>query len=544
MNRPVVYLVYFKNWPAQYGERTIMHLLDPDNYLVTIHAASSMLVGAAIAVLGVYVLIGERGSRIGVVFWGFSASIGIWLAAFGATYASLHEPQAFFWIKFAQIGVVFIPVTILALAFMIVQRTGEFRRIIWASVAVSTLFCLGVIFTDLHIRGVYHYFWGYYPQYGPLGAFFLLYFFGIMASILRLYWIEYRGSTNARRKKRLKGLLIAFSIGYLASADFLAAFGVPLYPFGYIPMIPFLFITGYVIMRHRLADITPELAAVQILETMQGAVIVVDLEGKIRVINRAAHIMLGYHNEDVRDRDLSTIIELPPGLKDHRRLRERNILDHEMSWEDKGGRRIDISVSVSPMTERDGLPVGIVYVAHDITRRKKAEQRLEQLALYDALTGLPNRTLFFDRMNLLLALAKRNQYVLALLYMDLDRFKTINDTLGHEVGDQLLQEAAKRMTSCTRKSDTVARMGGDEFLGICGRITAAGDASVVARKIIAALAEPFTIQGNACTIGVSIGISLYPMDGDELEMLVNKADTAMYRVKESGPGGYAYFSAP
>jgi len=522
----------------------IMNLLDPDNYMVTIHAASSMLVGAAIAVLGVYVLLSERGSRIGVVFWACSASIGIWLAAFGATYASLHESQAIFWIKFAQIGVVFIPVTILVLAFTIVQRTGEFRWIIRASIAVSTLFSLGVIFTDLHIRGAYHYFWGYYPHYGPLGVFFLLYFFGIMASIIRLYWIEYRGSTNDRRKKRLKGLLIAFSIGYLASADFLAALGVPVYPFGFIPMIPFLFITGYVIMRYRLVDITPELAAGQILETMQGAVILVDLEGKIRVINRAAHIILGLQNEDIRDKDLSTIIDLPPALKDHRRLRKENILDHEMIWVDKDGRRIDISVSVSLMTERDGSPVGIVYVAHDITRRKKAEQRLEQLALYDALTGLPNRTLFFDRMNLLLALAKRNQYVLALLYMDIDRFKTINDTLGHEVGDQLLREAAKRMTSCTRKSDTVARMGGDEFIGICGRITTAGDASVVARKIIAALAEPFIIQGNACTIGVSIGISLYPADGDELEMLVQKADTAMYRVKESGPGGYAYFSAP
>ncbi|MGC1454369.1 MAG: diguanylate cyclase [Nitrospirota bacterium] len=522
----------------------IAQLLDPDNYVVTIHAAASMFVGVAIAVLGVYVLIRERGSHIGVVFFAFSVSICTWLAAFGATYASLHEPQAFFWMKFAQIGVVSIPVTILLLALTIVRRVDEFRTIIRVSVAVSTILCLGVVFTNLHIRGVYHYFWGYYPQYGPLGVFFLIYFFGVMTSVLWLFWIEYQGSTNERHKKRLKGLLIAFSIGYLASVDFLAAFGVPLYPFGFLSIIPLIFITSYVIMRYRLVDITPELAAGQILETMQGAVIVVDLEGKIQVINRAAHILFGCQNEDIRDRDLSTIIELPPDLKDHRRLSEGNILDREMTWKDKDGGRVDISVSVSPMTERDGSPVGIVYVAHDITRRKRAEQRLEQLALYDALTGLPNRTLFFDRMNQLLALAKRNQYVLALLYMDLDRFKTINDTFGHEVGDLLLQEAAKRMTSCTRKSDTVARMGGDEFIGICGRIAAAGDASFVARKIIAALTEPFTIHGNECAIGVSIGISLYPMDGDELEMLVNKADTAMYRAKESGSGGYAYFSAP
>jgi diguanylate cyclase (GGDEF)-like protein len=165
------------------------------------------------------------------------------------------------------------------------------------------------------------------------------------------------------------------------------------------------------------------------------------------------------------------------------------------------------------------------------------------LALYDALTGLPNRALFFDRMIQLLALAKRNEFVLALLYMDLDRFKIINDTLGHDAGDALLKEVSQRMTSCLRKADTVARMGGDEFICICGRITAPQDAGVVAEKILAVLSEPYHLKGEVCTIGTSIGISIYPQDGDNVETLVSKADTAMYRVKEQGKGGYAYFSA-
>jgi diguanylate cyclase (GGDEF)-like protein/PAS domain S-box-containing protein len=459
-------------------------------------------------------------------------------------YASLQVTQALFWVRFATMGVTFIPASALALAFALVQRADEFRRFIRTTVALSTIFCLGVAFTGLHIRGVYRYFWGYYPQYGPLGVLFVAYFFCITIYILRLYWLEYRGSTNNRRKNRLKGILIAFSIGYLASFDFLAVFGTPFYPVGFIALSVFLFITARVIMRYRLVDITPELVAGQVLETMPGAVIVVDLEGKVRLINRAALIMLGSQKAAVLDKDLSSVIELPHDLKDHRLLRERNILDYEMIWAGKNGQRVDISVSASPIKEKDGSLVGTVYIISDITKRKIAEQRLERLALYDTLTGLPNRTLFFDRMNQLLALAKRNQYVLAVLYMDMDRFKVINDTLGHEVGDLLLQEVAKRMTSCTRKSDTVARMGGDEFISICARIAAAADASVVARKIIAALAEPFTIKGNECSIGVSIGISLYPMDGDESETLVNKADTAMYRVKESGRGGYAYFSLP
>jgi diguanylate cyclase (GGDEF)-like protein/PAS domain S-box-containing protein len=178
----------------------------------------------------------------------------------------------------------------------------------------------------------------------------------------------------------------------------------------------------------------------------------------------------------------------------------------------------------------------------DITERKLVEQRLERLALYDTLTGLPNRMLFFDRMNQLLALARRNQYVLALLYMDLDNFKHINDTYGHEVGDLVLTEASKRMTANTRTSDTVARMGGDEFIGICARIAAPGDAAVVARKIIKALAMPFQVKGLELTIGVSIGISIFPLDGDDAETLLNKADAAMYKIKEGGKGGFRFFS--
>ena len=250
------------------------------------------------------------------------------------------------------------------------------------------------------------------------------------------------------------------------------------------------------ITRYKLIDITPELAAGQVLETMHGAVIVADLEGKVRVINRAAQVMLGRESEDILEQDLSSIIELPGNLKDHGRLRQGSILNHEMVWTIKDGQLIDISVSASLMTEKDSSLIGIVYVVYDITERKKGELRLQQLALYDTLTGLPNRILFFDRMNQLLALAKRNQYVLALLYMDLDDFKAINDKFGHETGDLLLQEAAQRMLSCTRKADTIARMGGDEFIGICGRIAFPEDAAVIARKIMAVLADPFTLKGK------------------------------------------------
>jgi diguanylate cyclase (GGDEF)-like protein/PAS domain S-box-containing protein len=203
------------------------------------------------------------------------------------------------------------------------------------------------------------------------------------------------------------------------------------------------------------------------------------------------------------------------------------------------GALIDVEVSGVEFTHKGKPAVQTIF--RDITDRKEVKRRLERLALYDTLTGLPNRTLFFDRMNQYLALAKRNDDVLALLYMDLDRFKVVNDTFGHEAGDLLLQEATKRMISATRKSDTIARMGGDEFVGICCAISAPRDAVVVAQKMIGALSTPFNLKGRKCTVGASIGISLYPMDGDDVETLLNKADHAMYRVKETGKGGYLLY---
>jgi diguanylate cyclase (GGDEF)-like protein/PAS domain S-box-containing protein len=204
------------------------------------------------------------------------------------------------------------------------------------------------------------------------------------------------------------------------------------------------------------------------------------------------------------------------------------------------GKGVDVEIAGIPFIYRE--KPAAQFIIRDITERKIAEQRLEYMALYDTLTGLPNRTLFFDRLEQLLSLARRNTYILAVLFMDLDRFKFINDTMGHDAGDLLLKEVAKRLTTNTRKSDTVARMGGDEFISICAKIVAPEDAGVIARKIIAALSAPFDLQGRECTISASIGISVYPRDGDDGEVLLKKADTAMYRVKERGKGGFEFYS--
>jgi diguanylate cyclase (GGDEF)-like protein/PAS domain S-box-containing protein len=273
--------------------------------------------------------------------------------------------------------------------------------------------------------------------------------------------------------------------------------------------------------------------------------IAIHVDGRIVFINPAGAHLLGASNADQLI-GMSVFDLVHPDFKEIARAQLQQLQQKAgtMPWIEEqfvrlDGAAIDVEVSGVQFSHKGKPAVQTIF--RDITERKQVARKLERSALYDALTGLPNRPLFFDRMNQHLAQAKRNRYNLALLYIDLDRFQVINDTLGEETGDLLLQEVSKRMTSCTRKADTVARLGGDEFIGICGKIAASEDVVVVARKILGVLSASYRIKGHECTIGASIGISLYPADGDDAETLLHKADHALYRVKESGKGGYLLY---
>ncbi|KJU86649.1 PAS/PAC and GAF sensor-containing diguanylate cyclase/phosphodiesterase [Candidatus Magnetobacterium bavaricum] len=186
--------------------------------------------------------------------------------------------------------------------------------------------------------------------------------------------------------------------------------------------------------------------------------------------------------------------------------------------------------------------IGFIGSCVGITEKKEAEERLKYIAHFDVLTGLPNRMLFFDRLEQAIVQAKRYSYLVALLYVDLNRFKHINDTYGHQIGDLVLRESAKRLCSCMRDADTVARIGGDEFNVILSRVGEKNDVQHIAEKIIAAMNRPFYFDGIECFIGVSIGISLYPHDARDTDMLIKKADSVMYQVKALGRSDFMFCS--
>jgi diguanylate cyclase (GGDEF)-like protein/PAS domain S-box-containing protein len=186
---------------------------------------------------------------------------------------------------------------------------------------------------------------------------------------------------------------------------------------------------------------------------------------------------------------------------------------------------------------------GMVCVVRDITERTYAEEQIKHLAYHDALTTLPNRLLFKDRVSVAISHAQRHDGRVAVLFLDLDRFKVINDSLGHNIGDQLLQAVAARVQSCVRDSDTVARLGGDEFTLLLPELAHGEDAAIVARKILESVRYPFHIEGREFYITTSIGISVYPEDGPDAEALIKSADTAMYQAKEQGRDNYQLFNA-
>jgi diguanylate cyclase (GGDEF)-like protein/PAS domain S-box-containing protein len=221
---------------------------------------------------------------------------------------------------------------------------------------------------------------------------------------------------------------------------------------------------------------------------------------------------------------------------------------------DHNGKKTHFEVITSPIKNEDGKIIQAIHITRDITERKQAEEQIRFLAYYDNLTRLPNRTFYKELLTRALTYATRHKKTMAVLFVDLDSFKRINDTLGHDVGDQLLQAVAERLLNSTRKSDyvarsddedtinTVSRLGGDEFIVLLNEIVHTYDATVVARRILADLSLPFMLTGNEVFITASVGISLYPADGKDVETLLKNADIAMYSAKEHGKNNFQFYA--
>ena len=284
-----------------------------------------------------------------------------------------------------------------------------------------------------------------------------------------------------------------------------------------------------------------------ILEEIQDTYFEVDLAGNFTFVNDAMCRIMGYSKEDLIGMNYRVFAAKEDAeviYRDFNRVYHTGETIKGISYRfvQKNGTVGFGELSISVIKNEEGQVIAFRGIGRDVTERKRLEQELNDIATHDFLTGLPNRVLLQDRLNVGLNQAQRNNTNLAVMMLDLDRFKVVNDTLGHSIGDKLLMAGGERLSDIVRKSDTVARVGGDEFLVLLPQIAKIGDATKVARKILEAFRKPFVVDSYQTRVTTSIGIAFYPEDGDDADALLTNADTAMYWVKEHGRDDYAFYS--
>jgi diguanylate cyclase (GGDEF)-like protein/PAS domain S-box-containing protein len=755
----------------------------PGGYAFSLSSVPVALTGVLILVFGVRVL-AKRVTPVRAAFFTMTMVVAVWMATFTGMYSALDAQLALKWARAAYFGVPFIAPALYWFTIEILRLERRRRLAHVAAWAIGAFFSGIAVTTDLLIPRVESYWWGHYPRYDPVvGGAFLAFFAGyLVATIAEL--IRAWPSSQPAERERTRMLILAVAVAYLGVVDFLPKFGVPLYAFGYVPILGFIAIVGRVVKKFDLVALTPGLAAQEIINTMADALFVCDRNGRIEFANRAAARLLEYEESELAGQQIDGLLAQDRDLT--RKLSRRSLRNDEYVFATRGGERIALTLSIAPVihdaesagaviigrdmrdrkraerevlqavtllqstldstadgilvigdgqaivsynqrfvemwripqelmtrgedrgvlefivdqiaepkdfleafeslsmqpraesfdllelrdgrrferysigrlvegvaniriwsfrdvtarfaaeaalresenryrllfeqnaagvcvTSMDGVirdcnatfaamlestrdqllgenlerfyatPAESVEIASllrgvgtlnslevemrrtsgrplwvlqnvvlvgdavtgvvhatvvDISDRKRAEEQIEFHAYHDVLTALPNRKLFTDRLRHALGRAKRTGKTLGVMFIDIDHFKTINDTLGHTAGDELLLEMARRLRACVREDDTVARIGGDEFTIILAELRHPEDAVNVAQKVLEAVQWPLTIGGMPIVVTASVGISLYPSDGADPEALLRNADSAMYRAKEAGRNTY------
>jgi diguanylate cyclase (GGDEF)-like protein/PAS domain S-box-containing protein len=286
------------------------------------------------------------------------------------------------------------------------------------------------------------------------------------------------------------------------------------------------------------------------LNSIGDAVISTDIAGNVTYLNSVAEGMTGWSRQEASGRPLQEVLRIIDGESREPALNplamailyDKSVgLSPNCVLIRRDGYESAIEDTAAPIHDRRGQVTGAVIVFHDVSVARTMSIRMSYLAQHDFLTGLPNRMLLNDRLAQAIASAQRHRKSLAVLFLDVDHFKQINDSLGHAIGDQLLHSIAQRLVACVRHSDTVSRHGGDEFVVLLSEVTRAEDAALTAKKILAAVSRPHRIGHQDVNVTVSVGIGVYPDDGADAETLLKNADLALFQAKARGRSNHQFF---
>lgn len=525
-------------------------------------AFSSSLPAYAAALLavacGVAVIARERFSKTGWLHFLLASGVAAWQLCVAQLLGASSIAEAEYWGRAMAAMAILVPAIQFHFSYSLVRSRGERFDAVTLVWVMAALLEVTLVATDAFVSRLQTYPWGAFPRYGIAGAVFVV---GTAASVVGtgLLYVDVirRNPVGGIAWWRARLLLASLAFGATGAVDFLPAFGVDLFPFGGTLVALALVLNIYTTIRFRLVEITPALAAQQMMNTMTDGVLLLDRDGMVRLVNPAACDTLGYASAQL-------LHGLPPrplavllfGEESHAmpRFPDKALTRVERIYYPPTGGERTLLLSVSHVAPEPGEPLAAIVTLHDETEARKAREQIHRLAYYDALTGLPNRLLLKERFQQAIAWAERAGGQAAVLFLDLDRFKQVNDTLGHDAGDRLLQIVTDRISTCVRDSDvvlrgagrsdvsTLARLGGDEFVLLLAPVERGEDAAKVAMRIHQALAEPVQLgSGDEVVTGASIGIALYPGDGRDADTLMKRADLAMYHAKETGRSNAKFY---
>jgi len=352
-------------------------LFASSHYSASALSFATALAAIAILFLGVAVLSRGRGMAVSVLFFFVCVAAAGWLGAFAAMYAARDAETALPWARLGYCFGALIPAAVLHCAVRLVARKNHYRlEVGLAWFGCATVGIIGLTTAQL-IPSVRRFPWGFYPAGRPFGGLILLFFATLIIASIHLFWRVYR-SAEGKGRERAGALLLAFVLGTLGILDYLPAVGIGLQPIGYFAALAFVMVASTALWRFELADITPEYAAGQILETMKSAVVVSDMSGRVRVANRGAERLLGYKASQLLDLHLRDILQATENLTTGQLLNSLGVLEHPMVWRSADNSRIDVLAASSFLRDHHGTPVGVVYVANDYTERKRAEQAVRE----------------------------------------------------------------------------------------------------------------------------------------------------------------------
>ena len=503
--------------------------------------------------LGINVFRLDKRSTLHRLFLALTLSLVLWSFATALYISAYDEAACIFWYKLCTVGC-YLFIGIALHFFLVFAKKDNLLKQWWIYLVLylpGIIFSYKEIVSDFYAKAYIHgsngwiisartdsiWFWASI-------AYIIIYF---SANIFICYRLQ-KTAGSQRERKQARVLTITSTLSLFIGLIIMVIVSILEYDIPDLtPLTGVIWSVGifYTIVKYKLMAMTPSFIADNLFQTIIDSVILTDPQGMILSINQETQNLLGYDPKELVGEPLERIFFSDNQSKIENISELLNtcpVRGAEASIISKNGVKIPIILSISECRDNYDTRIGFVLASKDVTEYKLAEEKIQYLATHDSLTGLPNRMMFTQLLNHSIQSARHHGRQLAVIYVDLDRFKIINDSKGHDAGDQLLREIAMRYKKTLRAEDVVSRQGGDEFVILIEDVQKISDLNFVANKILASTYEPVVLMGDECRVTASIGISLYPQDGEDEEILMKHADMAMYFAKEEGKNDFQFYS--